>query len=201
MTGKERYHHGDLRNALLDAAGIILEENGLDALSLRAVAARAGVSHAAPAHHFPTLRSLLTALAASAFERFRLSLRQAQAHAAADLRSQLRAAGDGYVGFARANPQAFRLMFSPSRIDWADPALSLAGAAAYQELSAICSPVAEARGETTPQARQALELLVWSTVHGYTQLLLAGQLGAPTGSATEPPPRPDIEAILLGSAR
>ena len=118
MTDRSRYHHGDLRNALLTAAIAILEEQGLDALSLRAVAARAGVSHGAPAHHFPTLKALLTAVATASFVRFEKTMLEERVKAAADPRSQLAAAGDGYVRFARDCPQQFRLMFSPSRLEW-----------------------------------------------------------------------------------
>ena len=198
MTGKERYHHGDLRNALLQAAIAILESDGLDALSLRAVAARAGVSHAAPAHHFPTLKSLLTALAADAFERFETAMRVERARAASDPHSQLAAAGDGYVRFARACPQQFRLMFSPTRLDWQDPHFHAAGQAAYQQLADVCAPVAELRGDTSVAGRAALERMVWSAIHGYVQLLLSGQFGYPLDGNPDLPPRPDIESLLLG---
>jgi len=197
MSGKERYHHGDLRNALLRAAVAILEEEGLDALSLRAAAARAGVSHAAPAHHFPTLKHLLTAVAADAFARFRDAMQAARDAAPPDPRSQLGAAGDGYVRFARSSPQAFRLMFSPTRLEWRDAEFHAAGQAAYQQLADVCAPVAELRDETTEEQRRALERTVWSSVHGYCHLLLSGQLGWHGDGGTEPPERPDIEGLLL----
>ena len=201
MSGKQRYHHGDLRNALLQAAVALLEEQGLDALSLRAVAARAGVSHAAPAHHFPTLKSLLTAVAIDAFERFTKAMRDERGKAAPDPRAQLSAIGDGYVHFATGNPQAFRLMFSPSRLDWAYPNFHEAGRAAYQQLEEACAPVAELRGETTPEERKSIERMVWSCVHGYCHLLLAGQLSHPSDGCSEPPMRPDIGTLLLGGKR
>jgi AcrR family transcriptional regulator len=201
MTEKPRYHHGDLRSALLQAAIAILEEGGLDALSLRAVAARAGVSHAAPAHHFATLKALLTAVAADAFRRFAATMQAARDGAPADPRSQLAAAGDGYVQFARACPQQFRLMFSPSRLEWTEPGFHEAGRAAYAQLQEVCAPVAELRGEATPEGRAKLERMVWSSVHGYVQLLLAGQLGYPYDGSPAPPPRPDIEGLLLGPKR
>jgi AcrR family transcriptional regulator len=199
MSGKERYHHGDLRNALLQAAVTILEEGGLDAVSLRAVAARAGVSHAAPAHHFPTLKSLLTAVATHAFQRFAATMEEERAKAAPDPRSQLGAAGDGYVRFARGSPQAFRLMFSPSRLDWMEPEFQQAGREAHRHLEEVCAAAAELRGETSDAQRRALERTVWSSVHGYAHLLLAGQLGFPYDGSPEPPPRPDIEGLLLGA--
>ena len=203
MSDKTRYHHGDLHNALLAAALEIAAEDGLDGLSLRAVAARAGVSHAAPAHHFPTLKHLMTALATLAFERFRATMEQEIARAPKSAKGGMAGAGDGYVRFARLNPQLFRLMFSPSRLDRSDAALREAGRAAYGTLAAVCAPVAESRGETSPEARRQLELLVWSCVHGYAQLLLAGQLGgfAAAEGAQEPPRRPDLEGLLLGRDR
>ncbi len=198
MTEKPRYHHGDLRNALLQAAVAILEEGGLDALSLRAVAARAGVSHAAPAHHFPTLKALLAAVGAVAFDRFVLTIQSEMDQGPSDPRSRLKAACDGYIRFARACPQQFRLMFSPSRLDWSDPAFRGAGAAARRQLEEICAPVAVLRGDASVEARQALERLVWTSVHGYAHLLLAGQFGYPIDGNPNLPPRPDIESLLLG---
>lgn len=198
MSGRERYHHGDLRNALLHAAVDLLEAEGLDGLSLRSVAARAGVSHAGPAHHFPNMKSLLTAVAKVAFDRFGATMREHRDQAGKDPRSQLAAAGDAYVCFACACPQQFRLMFSASRLDWTDEPLQAAARAARAQLSDVCGPVAEMRGETSPEARMALERLVWATVHGHAHLLLAGQLGDPDDPACQPPPRPDIESLLMG---
>jgi AcrR family transcriptional regulator len=198
MSGKERYHHGDLRNALLQAAISLLEGEGLDGLSLRSVAARAGVSHAGPAHHFPNLKSLLTAVATVAFDRFGTTMREHRDQAAADPRSQLAAIGDAYVGFARACPQQFRLMFSVTRLDWTDEPLLAAARAAREQLTEVCGPVAELRGENSPEARQALEHLVWAAVHGHAHLLLAGQLGDSAGPDCQPTPRPDVESLLLG---
>lgn len=200
MPVKAPYHHGDLRNALLASALSLLDEQGLDALSLRAVAARAGVSHAAPAHHFPTLRHLLTALAALAFTRFGAALRSSLAAAPPDPRSQLAASGDGYVGFAREHPHQFRLIFSQTQLDWTDADLRAAGAAAYEPLREVCAAVAAQRGDTSEAGRRKIELLVWSSVHGYAHLMLGGQLGAPGHSAAGAalPPRPDVEGLLLG---
>jgi AcrR family transcriptional regulator len=199
MADRPRYHHGDLRNALLLAAVEILEGEGLDALTLRAVAARSGVSHAAPAHHFPTLKHLLTAIAIGAFQRFSAVQAEERARAADNPRAQLAAACDGYVRFARECPQQFRLMFSPSRLDWADVTFAGAGREAYRHLEEVCAPVAALRGDTSLEAQRALERMVWSSVHGYAHLLLAYQFGPP-GTVDGLPPRPDIEDLLLPRA-
>src|SRR6476620_9476467 len=117
MAEKPGYHHGDLRNALLAAALDLLEQDGFDKLSLRQVAARVGVSHAAPAHHFPTMRALLTALATIGFTRFEAAMRATRSVASPDPMSQLRAAERGYHAYAEANPALFRLMFTTTLVD------------------------------------------------------------------------------------
>lgn len=170
MEQRKTYHHGDLRNALLAAALDLLEEDGLEALSLRRVAARVGVSHAAPAHHFPTLRVLLNALAAIGFERFAAAMRDARAGAAPDPVAQMRAAERGYLDFAVAQPALFRLMFTEALIDWTDRALTEAADASYRQLAEICAPAAAHLGIEDPEGRAALERLVWSQAHGRAHL-------------------------------
>jgi AcrR family transcriptional regulator len=199
MPTKDRYHHGNLRQALLEAGVELLKERGIDGLKLRAVAARAGVSHAAPAHHFPHLRSLLTALAALAFERFAAAMREERARAPATAIEQVRAAERGYVRFVRENPDLFRLMFQSSRLDWGDEVLKAAATAARRQLSEVSGPVAEALGDVSPAGRRAAELLVWSSVHGYAHLLLEGQLQATMRDPGDPVPEPpDIAGLVLG---
>src|SRR5258706_5651107 len=102
---KQTYHHGDLQVALMLTAGQMLEKEGLEALKLREVARRAGVSHSAPYRHFAQREALLAALAAEGFERLGAAQRKA-AEAGG-----LRAMGEAYVAFALENPQRFRLMF------------------------------------------------------------------------------------------
>src|SRR4029077_9790858 len=103
--GKRSYHHGDLPATLLQAAGKMLEKEGVEALTVRALTRRAGVSHAAPYRHFPDRESLLAALAAEGFA----MLGKAQRDAAAA--GGLRGMGEAYVRFALDHPQRFRLMF------------------------------------------------------------------------------------------
>jgi AcrR family transcriptional regulator len=169
MTDEERrpYHHGDLRAALLAAAEVELAERGIEGFSLRAVAKRAGVSHAAPAHHFGDAGGLLTALAAEGYRQFLATQAAREAAAAADPRAQLVAAGLGYVDFACQRPALFRLIFGSKRADYADPALRAAAEAAYGHLQA---QVAAAGGG--PQDLAA----VWAAAHGLADLLAAGRL-------------------------
>src|SRR5215470_14643305 len=111
------YHHGNLRAALLDAAERELAARGIEGFSLRGVAKRAGVSHAAPAHHFTDANGLLTALAGLGFARFMAAQVARQARADKDALSLLVAAGMGYLDFAQAHPALFRLMFASDRPD------------------------------------------------------------------------------------
>ncbi len=127
MTTKP-YHHGDLAAALLGAAAEILERDGLPALTLRAIARAAGVSHMAPAHHFGDLAGLLSELAATGYRRFSAQLCHAQDHPGA--RTPRRATGQAYVAFARTNPGMFLLMFRSERLDFTRPALAEAATGA-----------------------------------------------------------------------
>ena len=128
------YHHGNLFSVLLDSAEQELIERGIEGFSLRGVAKRANVSHAAPAHHFGDANGLLTALAARGFERFIQRQRDFRQRAPSDPRAQLEASGVGYVVFALENPAIFRLMFSSDRPDFGDPDLQQVAESAFEEL-------------------------------------------------------------------
>ncbi len=195
QRGTRPYHHGDLRNALIRSALAILERSGLDALTLRAIAADVGVSHAAPAHHFGTLKKLRNALAAIGYERFAEAMREHRAKASPDPVAQMRAASDGYLAFALANPALFRLMFSADLLDWSDQDLKAPARLARRQLEEICAPAAKRLGMAPgTAARLALERLVWSDIHGRAHLVIDRQFDppAPTGSEL------DIAALIHG---
>lgn len=169
------YHHGDLRAALLEAAEAELAAHGVERFSLRAVAKRAGVSHAAPAHHFGDADGLLTALATEGFTRFLATQRAHEAAAPPGQPDRLLAAGMGYIAFATGHPALFRLMFASSRPDFSDPALQQAGRAAYAHL---LENVAELRGIPDASADPAAltdATAIWATVHGLADLLQTGR--------------------------
>jgi AcrR family transcriptional regulator len=111
LADAKPYHHGDLRRALLDAATLIIERDGANALTLRAVAREAGVSPAAPYHHFKDKGDLLHALAKEGFRR----LRQAMSAAETEGSKSPHRMGVAYVEFAHANPALYRVMYDCAR--------------------------------------------------------------------------------------
>ncbi|MFI8005628.1 TetR/AcrR family transcriptional regulator [Streptomyces sp. NPDC086010] len=169
MTSERAYHHGDLRRTLLATALDAIGQDGPDALSLRDLARRAGVSHAAPAHHFKDRTGLLTAVAAEGYALFADALAGAQ-----DLRER----GVAYVRFAAEHPAHFQVMFRPELHRADDPALLAAKARATDELRAGVGELPDAaRGE---DARLA-GIAAWSLAHGFATLLLTGNLDGPVG--------------------
>ena len=116
MYERQTYHHGDLRDALVRAARTILEKQGLAALSLRGAARAAGVSPAAPYHHFPDKHSLLDAVAVQGFDALTSAMDKRMAKKK-DPSARLDASGVGYVVFALENPALFRLMFGGEEQD------------------------------------------------------------------------------------
>ncbi|MBB3456816.1 AcrR family transcriptional regulator [Rhizobium sp. BK313] len=175
VVSRRPYHHGDLKAALLAEAAIILEKEGIQALTLRAAARAAGVSHAAPKNHFGDLTGLLSELAALGFVRFGAALADAMAEAGDDPRQRIKAMGRGYVGFAAAHPGLFALMFRSEALDHDRPALRDAVLNARQALAAaVRARTPDKTMEPLQMAAQATAL--WSLVHGFAMLLLEGRL-------------------------
>jgi AcrR family transcriptional regulator len=175
------YHHGDLRNTLIEQGLALLEEEGLPKLSLRAIAARAGVSHAAPKNHFDNLRGLLTAMAAEGYRRHVVFMR-AGLPKRASRTAKLAAAMQGYVRFAHQHPHLFSLMFSSDLCDLEDPELQSAGAESYGVLREISAGLDWDKADQ-PDASFRAETMIWSLVHGFAQLSNSGMLStAPDGS-------------------
>ncbi|NVN84659.1 MAG: TetR/AcrR family transcriptional regulator [Rhodopseudomonas sp.] len=171
------YHHGALRDALLAAAERVLERDGLEGLTLRAVAREAGVSHAAPTHHFGDLTGLVSELAAIGFRRFNAELAAAGSiDGTASEKAMARAAR--YVACARAHPGMYQLMFRGERLDMTRPALHEASEAAFAGLAgAVAARLQTPIARETLTLEQAAEIArAWSMIHGFTTLLLDGRL-------------------------
>ncbi len=159
------YHHGNLRRALVEAALELLEADGSGAITLRGVATRAGVSHAAPYAHFRDKDALLAAVATEGFRRLLACLRASrQATGASEL--PLARMGSAYVGFARSHPALYALMFRRSPESHSVPdELDDAAEAAWNELRCVIAvqfPEAQVHGAT---------VTAWALVHGLASLL------------------------------
>lgn len=171
---RAQYHHGDLRSVILTQAARLVADHGADRVSLRHLAREAGVSHAAPAHHFVDRRGLFTALAAEGFRMLAAAL--------AGARPDFLQSALAYVTFALGHPGHYAVMFERSLIDPADPELATAQAAAGTELAKGVASLRDSRSETDPSGA---ELAAWSLVHGFSMLWLNHAL-PPTVTATDP---------------
>lgn len=167
----DSYHHGDLRQALLQAGADLLEERGTDDISLRELARRAGVSHNAPYRHFPDRDALLDALAAEGFRSLDARMRATTAATPAD---RLAALGQAYVAAALERPGRFALMF---RVTPSPAAFPETAAAAPMLMRTFREAVAAVAGDPTDAVASAT---AWAAVHGLAHLLLQGHLGAAT---------------------
>ncbi len=174
---RKSYHHGNPRLALIAAGLKILNRKGVAAMTLRAVAAEAGVSPAAPYRHFVDATALAAAIAEEGFIALRASIEAALVDPAWRRHSAIERSGQGYVRFALTHPDHHRLMFS-GRIAPSSrgPSLESAGRAAFDRL---VSTIAEARlagliSEDTPS--HLLAIAAWSLVHGLSTLLIEGFL-------------------------
>jgi AcrR family transcriptional regulator len=170
------YHHGALRDALLEAAETVLERDGLQGLTLRAVAREAGVSHAAPTHHFGDLTGLISELAAIGFRSFNAAMTAVPGMAGSLESGKARAVA--YVAYAQAHPGMYGLMFRTERLDMTRPALQEAANASF---AGLAGAIGASRHEHISASALSLQqgaaiARAWSLVHGFTMLLLDDRL-------------------------
>ena len=170
-----RYHHGDLRNALIQAATTVLVEKGAAALSLREVAKVAGVSHAAPYRHFRDKAALLRVLAQGGFERLTEVINTAAENSPYNPEQKLIEAGVAYVRNAVQHPEITRLMFAATIEPQQDRAYLAASAASYEALLDIIREGIE-QGSFRQQPPQQLVLVAWASMHGLAMLAVASLL-------------------------
>lgn len=163
----DRYHHGDLKNALRGAAADVIAENGLGHFSLREVARRAGVSHTAPAHHFGDVRGLLTSLATEGFDTL-YAVTSAAVAAETEPAERMSAMGEAYVSLATEYPAHCQVMFRPDVIDIDDECLGEAGMRAYGVLHDVVRELVEAEGLGADV--DAAAELCWATMQGLVVL-------------------------------
>ena len=189
------YHHGALRDALLKAAETVLERDGLAGLTLRAVAREAGVSHAAPTHHFADLTGLVSELAAIGFRQFNTAMAAAGAAAGSTPMEKALARAKAYVAYAQAHPGMYGLMFRTERLDMKRPSLHEAAEASFAGLAgAIGASRQEQISEQALSLDQAAAIArAWSLVHGFTMLLLDDRL---SDILRRLPKGTDVETLL-----
>lgn len=175
---KEGYHHGRLKEALLDAAEALIATRGPAGLSLSEMARMSGVTSAAIYRHYADLQALIGAVARRGFEEFGARLKGAMA-AGGPGPGGLRAMGRAYLAFAQERPGAYAAMFS-STIAYSDPDLAAAGQRAFEALLSGVAGVFSAYGLPQDAAFQ-LALKIWSLSHGVATLAQSGRLSPATG--------------------
>lgn len=165
------YHHGDLHEQLLNAGEAALGEMPVEKVTLREIARRAGVSHAAPKHHFHSLGHLLAEIAARGYRRFIVALKDGADSAANQTpEDRLLGMGRAYVQFAGENAAAYSLMFGQREPVVMTPNLIDASYEAWSEMETAVSSVTGSNGAS------AGALHLWSSIHGLSMLLLARRL-------------------------
>ena len=176
QANRTRYHHGDLRQALLDAARTVLRNKGAAALTLRGVAREAQVSHAAPYHHFADKSALLAAVAEEGF-RTLLHAVEEQTAAIAQPSLALQEAAVTYVAFAVSNPELYRVMFTTALADKSPyPDLQAAVRAMYDVIGkGLEHPKRD--NATREGGTEYVAMAAWALVHGLSMQLIDRQLG------------------------
>ncbi len=176
-TGKQGYHHGDLRRALIDAAVDLIRSRGVAGCTLREAARRAGVSVAAPYRHFQSKQDLLAAVALEGFQRFGAALGEGIAGADGDAFDQLTAIGRSYVRFATANPSFIEVMFGTGLSSLSEyPELGEAAEAAHDHLLRTVESCLQLLGGDSEVNADVLAVMAWSMVHGLSSLLASNKL-------------------------
>jgi AcrR family transcriptional regulator len=190
-ASKATYHHGDLHAACVRAAMELLEEGGETALSLRAVARRAGVSPAAPYRHYADREALLSAVAAVGYRE--LAERLAAAHPSPSTTEQLASVAVAYVQFALERPALFRIMFGePCDRDNDERIAATATVSLY---------VRKIVAQTFPHAdTEALATAIWALVHGLAFLHLEGKLDASNPSVVADRVTGTIQALMTATS-
>lgn len=182
----DSYQHGDLREALIQAGLKLLAEGDPAALTLRAAAQLAGVSHAAPYRHFKDKQALVAAIAERGFRQLTAAMRDELARCPSkNGRDRLIALGLGYARFALSNPASLRVIFGGGfREAGASTELGEAGDEAYRTLRDEIAAGIE-RGDLRHGDPDQLALASWSIVHGLSMLLIGGAIPAPPGAAAQ----------------
>ncbi|BDT68844.1 hypothetical protein os1_30310 [Comamonadaceae bacterium OS-1] len=174
MPTPRLYHHGNLRQTLLNAAVQLAEEVGTEHLSLREVARRVGVAPSAPYRHFASRKALLTAVAEEATERLRIGMVTGVAAHRQQGLEQLQALGEAYLDWAEHHPMHFRVVSARDQIDYA---AAIGMAQRHQELRNMtvqAITLAQQQGAAPPLDPQTLAVLARATVYGLARMQTDG---------------------------
>lgn len=179
-AARRPYHHGRLRQALVEAALALAEEKGPEGVSVREAARRIGVSPSAPFRHFPSRRALMTAVAIEAGERLQLEARRRLARAGASPLERLHALGEGYLAWSQRHPTHFRIVSARDQLDVdGDPRLQASMQSVRDWALALMAEGLQA-GSFQPAAQRedpaALALFARATVYGLARMHLDGHL-------------------------
>ena len=192
---KAPYHHGNLRDAILDAAVHLLDTDGVDGVTIRAVARSIGVAHSAPANHFKSRKDLLTAIATRIFEDLTQDIQTKLRSVQDDRRERLKAFADTVISFGLKHPNRYRLLWRRDCLVVDDPGL-------LAQMDALYEPLVALFAEGSQSAHRSAEtsgIALWSLVHGYVSLRLDGNLIPLKDEVSgKPRERAIIDALLDG---
>ncbi|WP_445394207.1 TetR/AcrR family transcriptional regulator [Stenotrophomonas maltophilia] len=169
------YHHGDLRRAIIETALDMLRDDKNWQFTLREVARRAGVSHAAPYKHFPDKTALLVELAMIGFDRLREALVEAQPEAPRSLLEEITPISLAYVAFGTANPALYRLMFSAEEGQSVGMHLDQRALAVFEVVLDMLER-GQAAGIIRERPVRGQAATAWALIHGLTLLAIDGLL-------------------------
>ena len=173
---RKNYHHGDLKNALIKAGVEILSKEGIEGLSLRKVAQRAGVSHSAPYSHFSDKQSLIAAISTEGFNQLYAELDAAVLANSKNPKKQLQQGALAYLQFALKNTDTFKIMFSGAlEMEKEYPAFVEISHRTFQRVVDVVKACQEA-GVMRATSAEMLAVAVWGQVHGIVSLALEGQI-------------------------
>ncbi|MCG8467763.1 MAG: TetR/AcrR family transcriptional regulator [Gemmatimonadetes bacterium] len=170
------YHHGSLKDALVDEAAAMIAEGGVDGVTMRAIGERLGVSRAAPYRHFPDKTALIVAVAATGFARLSHRLRSVDAEAAGASLGRIRRMGEEYIRFAIENPAHYRVMYGKEALARREqPELRQAGDAIFDHLVDVLR-AHQRSGGIKRQDPRVQAYVAWSAAHGLASLLIEEQI-------------------------
>jgi AcrR family transcriptional regulator len=193
--GRDSYHHGNLREAMVEAALQLIREHGPAGFSFAEVARLVGVSGAAPYRHFRDRNALVAEVALQGFTKFAAELRAAWEGGGASPVRALEQCGRAYLSFARREPASYAAMFEPGFPLEENPELLAAGDRAFNVLRAAAEAVIATIPGTTKPPSLMVALHIWSMSHGIASLFIAGPSGA--RRKLPMPPEDLLEAGLL----